>query len=331
MVDIIVPVYNAEKYLERCVNSIISQTETRWNLYLINDGSKDTSPAICDFFAQKYSNISVIHKQNGGVSSARNTGIEASCSEFIMFVDSDDWIRPELLKRLLEKAECADLASGGYQVVGFSEVHIQTIQSRRISIEEIGDLFPQMIETNLANSPVSKVYRRSIIGTQRFDETVALGEDFLFNLEYFLKCKTIEFIECDDYIYDCSNEDSATKKFREQDVEQIVELYRRGMAFATEYCRNEESKKVLEKRLCVNGINMLQMIMGARIPYARKKELALRLLNGDEFSYCYNQQFQLPKVLEIPRRLCTRHSLIGLRCYYAMKNIGRVIVKWKKT
>ena len=122
-----------------------------------------------------------------------------------MFVDSDDWVRPDLLEKLFSKKSEADVIVGGYAVEGIPSVGSQMLPDRYLTIEEIGEVFQQMIETNLANSPVSKVYRRSIIGNQRFDETVALGEDFLFNLDYFRKWMIDHFRLSDNAgrAYDC--------------------------------------------------------------------------------------------------------------------------------
>ena len=92
-ISIIIPVYKAEKYINRCVDSILAQTFTDWELLLINDGSPDNSSSICDLYAARDSRIKVFHKENGGVSSARNLGLEKATGEWITFVDSDDWIR----------------------------------------------------------------------------------------------------------------------------------------------------------------------------------------------------------------------------------------------
>lgn len=90
--SIILPVYNVEKYLAECVNSILAQTFTDYEIILVDDGAKDNSPAICDDFAKKHSQIKVIHKENGGQSTARNTGFNAACGEYVIFLDSDDFI-----------------------------------------------------------------------------------------------------------------------------------------------------------------------------------------------------------------------------------------------
>lgn len=327
MIDIIIPVYNADKYLKRCVDSILMQTNPNWNMILIDDGSMDNSGNLCDFYAEKYSNITAIHKPNGGVSSARNAGIDNSSNEYIMFVDSDDWVQQDLLEKLLGKKSEADVIVGGYTVEGIPSIGSQMLPDRYLVIGEIGEVFPRMLETNLANSPVSKVYKRSIIGNQRFDETVALGEDFLFNLDYFRKCKTIEIVECDSYIYDCTNTESATKRFREKDIDQIVELYKEGKKFEGEFCGNSNCGAILEKRLCENGINMLQLIFASKNTYRKKKSLALKLLDERNFIASCNGDFHLPLVLEVPRKLCKGHSIIGLRFFFMLKDIGRIIVK----
>ena len=103
--SVIVPVYNVEKYLKECLDSILSQTFKDFELILVNDGSKDSSPAICDEYAEKDSRVKVIHKENGGQSTARNMGIEKATGEFAVFLDSDDLLSPNTFEILIEKAE----------------------------------------------------------------------------------------------------------------------------------------------------------------------------------------------------------------------------------
>ena len=104
-ISVIVPVYNVEKYLHRCVDSILAQTFTDFELLLINDGSKDSSGVICDEYAAKDSRVLVFHKENGGVSSARNMGLDNAKGEWISFVDSDDWVEKEYLETLYQDGE----------------------------------------------------------------------------------------------------------------------------------------------------------------------------------------------------------------------------------
>ncbi len=104
LISIIVPVYNTEKYLDKCIQSVLAQTYTNWELLLIDDGSTDSSGAICDKYAAEDSRIRVFHKENGGVSSARNLGLDNAKGEWITFVDADDWVEASMLKELRSEA-----------------------------------------------------------------------------------------------------------------------------------------------------------------------------------------------------------------------------------
>ena len=114
MISIIIPIYNVEDYLNKCIDSIIYQTYSDWELILVDDGSFDSSPAICDSYATCDSRIKVIHKINEGVSKARNIGIEIAQGEYIVFCDADDYVDPNYLKQFLKNNKNADLVITGY-------------------------------------------------------------------------------------------------------------------------------------------------------------------------------------------------------------------------
>ena len=113
-VTVIVPVYKVEQYLKRCVDSILKQTVEKIEVILVDDGSPDTCPVICDEIAKKDDRVRVVHKKNGGLASARNAGLTIAKGEYIVFVDSDDWIEPNMLEELLEKAN-----NGNYDFIRF--------------------------------------------------------------------------------------------------------------------------------------------------------------------------------------------------------------------
>ena len=119
VVSIIVPVYNTEKFLHRCIDSILTQTYTDFELLLIDDGSKDSSGTICDEYAAKDVRVRVFHKENGGVSSARNMGLDNARGEWITFVDSDDWIDDNYLEALYGACivSGSDIVFCGFRVV----------------------------------------------------------------------------------------------------------------------------------------------------------------------------------------------------------------------
>ena len=113
LISVIVPIYKVEAYLDECVKSIISQTHKQLEIILVDDGSPDGCPAMCDAWAEKDSRIRVVHKENGGVSDARNAGIDAATGDYIAFVDSDDWIVPEMYEKMLAalRTENADICA----------------------------------------------------------------------------------------------------------------------------------------------------------------------------------------------------------------------------
>ena len=117
-VSIVVPVYNVQEYLKRCVDSILAQTYENMEIILVDDGSKDSSGQICDSYAEKDNRIRVIHKENGGSNSARLAGVRAAMCEYICFVDSDDWIEPVMIEKMMEAAEReqADIVASGIYV-----------------------------------------------------------------------------------------------------------------------------------------------------------------------------------------------------------------------
>ena len=121
LISVIVPVYNVAAWLPRCVDSVLTQTYQNLEILLIDDGSTDASGEICDAYAEKDPRIRVIHKKNGGLSSARNAGLDVSNGQYIGFVDSDDWIEPEMYEKMLALMECNEaqlVCAGRYDVDG---------------------------------------------------------------------------------------------------------------------------------------------------------------------------------------------------------------------
>lgn len=324
MISIVVPVYNVIEYLNKCVNSIKSQIEKEWELLLIDDGSTDGSGALCDELAKTDKRIRVIHKENGGVSSARNLGIDLAKGEYIMFVDSDDWLEPDLCSQLLSAMPSADIAIGGCTIVNVDSAMEQKPSKAMILDKEgLGKKFDALFGKGLINMPFSKLYKLEMVSGQRFDETVKLGEDFLFNLEYLPKCQRIALVDTAGYDYNRMNENSATRKFRESDIKQIITLYKRGKSFQKRFCREKDVKAAgeLEKRLCLNGINLLQLIFYTDKPEKEKKSKAMSMLNEDTFVQCCQFDYGLPVKYDIPRKLCTSRSYMMIRLFFKCKQL----------
>ena len=205
MITIIVPIYNVEKYLHRCIDSILEQSYSNFELLLINDGSTDCSGAICDEYASKDSRIHAFHKKNGGCSSARNLGLENAKGEWITFVDSDDWVSTDYLKNLVICSN-ADFIVGGYVGVPKGDKYMASNEFYDRS------KFPDFIscyQTNLLRTPWGSLLRLSIIreNSLSFDEKIRYGEDTVFNYQYLCYCGSVRTINsCNyNYFYEYSN------------------------------------------------------------------------------------------------------------------------------
>lgn len=320
MLSIIIPVYNTEKYLEKCVDSVLTQTYTDFEIILVDDGSKDKSSIICDKYSSKDARVRVVHKTNGGVSSARNTGLDICRGEYVMFVDSDDWLDPDFCEKLMSKAEGADLVAGGYTMVDKSGKSEYALKNRTIIFpEQLGTNFDELYQKNFFNAPFSKIYKRDLIVNQRFNTSVALGEDFLFNLEYLKKCLMIKVFDTVGYVYNCLNTDAATKKLRENDIEQVVVLYKTGEIFLHTYCPDNPESRALNERLCLNGINLMQLICYSDKPSTEKKDLAERMLKSDDFIKVCQQTYALPFKYDFPRKLCAKGNWSALQVFFWIK------------
>ena len=190
-ISIIVPVYNSEKYLGACIDSILSQSFRDFELILVDDGSRDSSPHICDDYAQKDRRVKVIHKENGGVSSARNAGLSAVGGGYLCFLDSDDTLEPSALQLMYQSIsnENVDLVIAGYnrydedgtKIFGMSNSAVDLI-SHEAALEEMYTPRSGNYQGYLWN----KLFRKSIVEQAKlaFDESISFNEDRLFITQY---------------------------------------------------------------------------------------------------------------------------------------------------
>lgn len=199
-VSVIVPVYNTEKYLAQCVDSILSQTFTDFELLLINDGSKDKSGFICDEYAIKDCRVKVFHKENGGVSSARNWGLDNAKGDWITFCDSDDWLEKNYLQSLLSHSD-ADLVMASFNCVGKNEDWDTSISDRFYNKDEVKFFLERYIHTVALCGSCCKFFRKEILGSLRFKNDISSKEDTIFVFEYLSKLNTIHTIESWEYQY----------------------------------------------------------------------------------------------------------------------------------
>lgn len=215
LISVIIPIYNVEPYLHRCVDSVLAQTYRNIEIILVDDGSPDNCPAICDEYAEKDSRVKVIHKENGGVSSARNAGLDIAKGDYIGFVDSDDWIEPDMYEVLYSAIQNtgADIASivvntGDTQPIKKGNVKLFT------SSEALKEVCKPQI--GLPVSVWSKLSKAELFENIRFSNEITIGEDKLINGKLYLKSCSIAYqpYACYHYFY---REGSAMSGYRESD------------------------------------------------------------------------------------------------------------------
>lgn len=197
-ISIIVPVYNVEQYLPRCIDSILNQSFVDFELLLIDDGSKDKSGKICDEYANKDDRIRVFHKENGGVSSARNVGLENARGEWLSFIDGDDEIT-EGYFNIRQEHEGVDVIIKPYCVENGDGC--VTCHQNELKILTGRDKIFRYYVQKRNNALWDKFIKRKTIGTQRFYTNVSIGEDFLFFLSVLPEVKSIAFDDTGSYRY----------------------------------------------------------------------------------------------------------------------------------
>jgi glycosyltransferase involved in cell wall biosynthesis len=219
-ISVIVPVYNAARWLDSCLDSIAAQTAGGWECLLIDDGSTDTSGEICDTYSAGDSRFRVIHKPNGGVSSARNAGIEAARGEFLVFGDSDDTVEPEYLSTLLAAIGECDMAVCGINKIRPTGIEVISSRPGVVSVDSGGaGGFVELNRLSLIYGPVAKLYRASIVRDNaiRFPAGVHFGEDLVFNFAYLEHTRTISVTPRPLYNYMIRNESSLSTATQSRD------------------------------------------------------------------------------------------------------------------
>lgn len=236
-ISIIVPVYNVEKYLERCIESILNQTFTGFELILVDDGSTDLSGDICDKYSKKDKRIKVIHKQNGGLSSARNAGLEIASGDYIAFIDSDDFVAKEYIFLLYENLieNNADISICGYRIVREDDILVKdsATLTNNISILNSHQSLLNLYNEKRSNFIVawSKLFKKNLFDSIRFPYG-KINEDSFVLYKLFLKSIKITYNESKLYYYQV-REDSimhkkvSRKSFDDLDAyEEQIDFYR---------------------------------------------------------------------------------------------------------
>ncbi len=207
VISVIVPLYNAEKLISKCVDSLLCQTFSDFELLLVNDGSKDQSGRICDEYALKDPRIRVFHQENGGVASARNTAMEQALGKYLCFIDADDWAESSYLEAFFTKELQQDEKL--FVIQDFTEELPEGIRknggfsNRLYNPDEFGELLFHNFTFYVPGTPFPKLYHTGIIREHRmtFNTQVLFGEDIVFFLEYMEYVKSVQLLSAAGYHY----------------------------------------------------------------------------------------------------------------------------------
>jgi len=309
MVSIIVPVYKSERTLPLCVKSLQEQTaDTELEIILVDDGSPDGCPGLCDRLAGEDERIRVIHKENGGVSSARNAGIEAARGEYLLFADSDDYVEPDMVKALLKGIQEADIA-----VCGFHHHYMGKDVCKLPSVfgETGAEKFLALYKKGFVNMPWNKLFKRELAG--RFDESLSLGEDLLFNLDYLRRVSGVSVVDEPLYHYIQNDTgDSLSSRKRDDKLALAKLIWRKTLEFYEELSGHEDETGAINGRLIQEVLDDVESL-----PFdgERTKEEKLQVIAG----YCADPDLKKAgacaelgaldyKVIHF----CMRRGLIGL-------------------
>lgn len=233
LISVIVPVYNAEKHLARCVDSILNQSYKELEVILVDDGSVDNSSKLCDAYMAKDKRVKVIHKENGGVSSARNTGINVSKGQFVTFVDSDDWIEKNMYESLIQKIkeENVDMVKCCYYkeengIATKLGCAYSTSKKIDLTTKKKDFLYLYLNGTIHAGNCCLLVRKNVIDKTDKYNTNIAMGEDLFFEIDLICNANSI-FTLNEAYYHYCINDDSASmnSKYIKRNIEHLTLLY----------------------------------------------------------------------------------------------------------
>ncbi len=305
-VSIIVPIYNVEKYLKICVDSILAQTYSDFELILVDDGSPDQCGIICDNYAAQDSRIKVIHKENQGLGFARNTGLDHAQGEFICFVDSDDWLEPNAIECWIAAQEKykADIVMCNYQkrnnkneILYRYEIRNSECCYQGIDVEK--EIFWAMIgqksiikdDFTINMCVWTNLYKREQIEKEhiRFlSEREYLSEDICFNLQYLLQCQTAVMIPESLYCYRY-NPTSLTSKYKENEYQKAVALYDKVLFWAN-HAKYQEYKEFRTERFFLTKVRELMFrLCGCQMSYKEKINMCKVILKDDSLQNALQQ------------------------------------------
>lgn len=336
LISIIVPVYNVEKYIDRCMTTLLGQTYKNIEVILVDDGSPDGCPKLCDEYAKKDSRVKVVHKENGGLGYARNSGLDIATGEYIAFVDSDDYVTEDMCEKLMSAAMKynADIVYGG---IFYDE---NGVIKRRPGVQQPvvwkGDEVKEFLLDLIAMKPEEKqdtiievsvwkaIFRKKIFDDYniRFvSEREFISEDIIFNIDYISKACSVVLIPKPVYYY-CTNPNSLSKSFRVDRFERTKIMYFEIKRKLEVLYEHETVRERSDRYLIANARSNMKTIV-------RHKPVIGKQVMYEAMASIYNDKTFVEALSRYPiQRLPNKYALIALlmksKCRYLLYIILRL-------
>lgn len=331
LISIIVPVYKTEPYLRQCLDSLVGQTYENIEIICVNDGSPDNSAQILEEYEKNDNRIKVITQENQGVSAARNNGVEASSGEYIMFIDSDDWVDTDMCETMYQavtenefpvcmccyikefegKSTVTNLFDGDKILVGDS--YYEEFFENLAGVKNCNLRYPEKMDALV--SPCMQLFKKDILSDIRFVSTneLSTGEDWLYQMEIYSKADKIVYIDKPFYHYRKTNEDSITSKYKPDLFEKWGKLYGYIEEVLKKYDFYEKYKNHLENKIALSylylGLNEIKSANGFMAQKKRLKEI--RCTNKFEDAFSRLDIMNMPVHWKLFFFLCKKKLIFG--------------------
>lgn len=330
-VDIIIPVYNCRNFIDRCLKSILDQKcQEKLRIILVDDGSTDGSSKIVDNYADNFQNIIAIHKKNGGLSSARNAGLELVESDYFTFIDPDDWVSNSyfnlvanelavnsvdiLMTPYIKKYKNTELKTFvfGNRKVKFNKSETKSVVLRRL-FGLIGSELQHPLTVDNLSTVWAKIYKSSKFKEVNFtDKSEIYSEDLWFNINCFKIATDTMFLNTVFYIYNKENESSIVHTYHATILEEYTNLYRKMRIAIIDNELGPMFNEALNNRIILNELIMLRNVSKSHFSISKKKEIIERILNDPIYMNCFkNFDFRLlPFTYRIFYKSCEKKNIV---------------------
>ncbi len=330
MVTIIVPVYNAEKYIERCIKSVLSQSCSSFELIIVNDGSTDSTDKICKNICSPHANCYILEQPNMGVSAARNYGISRATGKWIAFLDSDDFLEPDFVETLekYSSTDNADFMLFNYSVIGRDIMHNNirswggVYQDNHLLIDGVINSNSNIFSKTSLRSPWAKAYRTKIIheNNLHFEKDVTIGEDMLFNLAYYFLIRNFIYVDRVVYNYQYSD-DSFSRRFNSNLIETDIAFHKNMNQILDKYRLVKQYENQTGKFIVNGYLSCLKRCIfnpENPEPYSKRVKKAIELTKSKPYCDVLKNQY-------IVQEHCKGRKKDRLFIYCAKHNNWRII------